>query len=146
MLLGSLVVSFITKKIGERGSLRTGLFLVACGYGFMYFAKSLPGVMVCVGILGFGIPIGSAGLHTIIQRNTPADKMGRVSSVMSTLGLAAMPLSTATAGFLGEVMPLPTLFALLGSLVAFLTVLFTFNRTFRSHAVLGTADRIATDA
>ena len=145
MLLASLVVSFITKKIGERWALRAGLFLLASGSILFYFVKSAPGVFVCLSILIFGVPIASAGLHTIMQRNTPADKMGRVSSVMSTLSLAAMPLSTATAGFLGEVIPLPALFALLGSLVAFFTVLFTFNRTFRSNTVLGAAGKLATD-
>ena len=74
MLLSSLTVSYIVKKIGERWALRSGLLLIACGYALMYFAKSILAVIACISILGFGVPIASAGLQTIIQRNTPAEK------------------------------------------------------------------------
>ncbi|MGI5852914.1 MAG: MFS transporter [Bacillota bacterium] len=133
MLLSSLTVSYIVKKIGERWALRSGLLLIACGYALMYFAKSILAVIACISILGFGVPIASAGLQTIIQRNTPAEKMGRVSAVMSTLALAAIPLSTASAGYLGEIMPISTLFGLLGILLFTCIVLLTSGKTFRSQ-------------
>ena len=145
MLLSSLMVGYIVRRIGERWALRSGLLLIAGGYALMYFAKSILAVIACISILGLGVPVASAGLHTIIQRNTPADKMGRVSAVMSTLVLAALPLSTAAAGYLGEVMPIPTLFGLLGLLLFICILLLTSNKTFRSRAVLGAIDQISTN-
>lgn len=132
MMAGSLLAVPAARKIGELRTMRLGFLLVSLGYMLLIFARNLAATAAFLGILGLGVPLASAGFKTIMQKNTPLEKMGRISSVASTLLLAAMPLSNALAGALGERVNAPYLFGALGLLVLISTVSFTFNRALQS--------------
>lgn len=132
VMVGSILVSGTAKRIGETWTMRLGFFLLSFGYMLLFFARSIGSTMVFLVVLGLGVPFASAGFRTIMQKNTPLEKMGRVSAVSSTLLLAAMPLSTALSGALGERFAAPHLFGALGCMVLISTLSLTFNRALRS--------------
>lgn len=130
MLVGSLLVPPVARKLGAIKSIRLGFIILSCGYGMLLFAGNAISVAVCLGGLGLGVPLASAGLRTVFQQQTPLEKMGRTSAVMNTLVLAAMPLSTGSAGALGQMIRPQHLFGALGLLIFISTMLLTFNPAF----------------
>lgn len=130
MLLGSLLITPLARRLKDVETMRLGLFMLAAGYAALYFTRDVVSISACLFISGLGVPLASAGLRTILQHGTPLNIMGRVSAVMNTLVLSAMPLSTAVSGALGEKIYAPYLFGALGLMILICTFAFTFDRSF----------------
>ncbi len=69
-------------------------------------------VFVC----GFGFSYGNVIWGTLLQRRVPTHMLGRISSLDFFVSLALMPLSMAIAGPLAEVVPIPVIFLVAGTL------------------------------
>lgn len=130
MLLGSLLVTPVAGRLKNLKTLRLGFFMLSAGYAALFFARDVISISISLFILGLGVPFASAGLGTFLQRGTPQNIMGRVSAVMSTLVLSAMPLSMAVSGALGERIHAPYLFGGMGLMILLCTFAFTFDRSF----------------
>lgn len=91
--------------------------------GYMIFATAPVGSFLILGIggatLGFVLPIINSLYQTFVQTNVPPDKLGRVSSIDSTLSSAISPIGSLVSGPLALLLGIPTLFfycALIGLL------------------------------
>jgi MFS family permease len=60
--------------------------------------------------LGFVLPIINSLYQTFVQTNVPPNKLGRVSSIDSTLSSAISPIGSLVSGPLALLLGIPTLF------------------------------------
>jgi MFS family permease len=97
-LAGSLVVGYL-KKLGRTGlliilmSVLTGLEVAALGV-----ASNLIVVCAVLAIMGIGVGAINVVFSTWIQTRVPAERLGRVMSVMLFVSLGLTPISFALAG------------------------------------------------
>jgi DHA3 family macrolide efflux protein-like MFS transporter len=96
--------------------------------GYMIFALAPRGSLLILGmggaILGFNLPIINSLYQTFLQLNVPADKLGRVSSIDSTLSSAISPIGSLLSGPLAVLMGIPMLFFSCGLIGTVITVAF----------------------
>lgn len=96
--------------------------------GYMIFALAPRGSLLILGIggviLGFNIPIINSLYQTFLQLTVPADKLGRVSSIDSTLSSAISPVGSLLSGPLAVLMGIPLLFFSCGLIGTVVTVAF----------------------
>ncbi|BAS27804.1 MFS transporter [Limnochorda pilosa] len=116
-LVGAALVGQIFKGTAEVILLRWGMVGVGLAYGLLGLVPSAWAAVAVAAGMGLAIPFAQAGFSSLVQRRTPEDRMGRVSSLMGTLVLAAMPLSAGVAGAVAERVSIPIVFASLGVLV-----------------------------
>ncbi len=97
--------------------------MIIAWIGYMIFAIAPVGSFLIMGlggvILGFVLPIINSLAQTFIQTNVPPDKLGRVTSIESTLASAISPVSSLVSGPLALLLGIPALLfscALLGIL------------------------------
>ncbi|WP_058302436.1 MFS transporter [Gorillibacterium timonense] len=118
--------------VGARGSrmaqstlIAIGLGLIGAMYALISLSPLLPhpaglisAVAFCL-IIGLALPLAASPLMTILQEKTPREMMGRVMALMSMLACSAMPLGGWFTAALSGLMPMTTLFLVMGILVMF---------------------------
>ena len=130
MICGALLTS-IKKTWNNKMQVIFGCILILMtGYGIMALAP--PGGYLVVGIggiaMGLTLPIINALYQTFMQTVVPADKMGRITSIDSSLSMSISPIGTLISGPLAEMFGVGTLFlycAILGMIVTLLIWNFT---------------------
>ena len=130
MICGALLTS-IKKTWNNKMQVIFGCILILMtGYGIMALAP--PGGYLVVGIggiaMGLTLPIINALYQTFMQTVVPADKMGRITSIDSSLSMSISPIGTLISGPLAEMFGVGNLFlycAILGMIVTLLIWNFT---------------------
>ena len=130
MIFGALITS-IKKTWKSKMKVIFGcITILMMGYGFMALAP--PGGYLVIGIggiaMGLALPIINALYQTFIQTVVPADKMGRITAIDSSLSMSISPIGTLISGPLAEVFGVNNLFlycAILGIIVTILVWRFT---------------------
>lgn len=84
-LLGGLTAAAVIKRLGEVGTVGLGLGLFVPFYLGGAVAPSLWVVFPTVVLAGFGLPYLIVAFQTLMQRVTPGELMGRVSSAADAL-------------------------------------------------------------
>ncbi len=130
-LLGATLIGSFGSRIHDVRLMRLGFMGVGASYTLLYLASSKWPLVTLAGLLGVAVPFASTGFRTLLQRSTPKDKMGRIQSLMGTLVLAAIPISSALSGLLGEYVPIPLLFGMLGIFVMLAAGTILWGRVFR---------------
>ena len=99
------------------------------------FALAPHGSFLLMGITysGYGllIPILNTIYITLMQKEVPADKMGRVTSIDWTISFAISPIATLFAGFLSDIVGIRNLFfycAIIGMIITVIIWRFTSVR------------------
>ena len=89
-----------------------GIGITGIGYAFLAYAPN--GIFIYIGIvimiMGFMLPIINTIYQTILQTTVPQDKLGRVTSIDSTLSILILPLATILAGPIAEFIGINNLF------------------------------------
>ncbi|GBF07664.1 putative transporter, permease component [Deinococcus aerius] len=93
MLLSGALIAVLGNRLPPRRATAAGLALTALIYGVMWLRPTVPVLLVCSVILGFGFGILNTPLNTLMQRMVPAEYLGRVFSVLGTVSTLGMPLS-----------------------------------------------------
>jgi DHA3 family macrolide efflux protein-like MFS transporter len=83
--------------------------------------------------MGACLPVITATCMSVIQANTPKEKMGRVISTMQTIGLIGMPVGFAASGIIGESLNVQYTFIAIGVIMFIICLLPLFNKDFRSN-------------
>ncbi|MBY8981082.1 MAG: MFS transporter [Candidatus Lokiarchaeota archaeon] len=130
MIFGALITS-IKKTWKSKMKVIFGcISILMMGYGIMALAP--PGGYLVIGIggvaMGLTLPIINALYQTFIQTVVPAEKMGRITSIDSSLSMSISPIGTLISGPLAEVFGVGNLFlycAILGMIVTLLVWSFT---------------------
>ncbi|MHA1104375.1 MAG: MFS transporter [Promethearchaeota archaeon] len=105
-----------------------GVFMV--GYAMLAYSpyRAFIFMIITAFVMGFVLPIVNTIYQTIMQKAVPHDKLGRVSSIDSTLSMLITPLGALIIGPLALVLGVPNLFffsALLGMVT--LAALYAFT-------------------
>jgi DHA3 family macrolide efflux protein-like MFS transporter len=102
--------------------------IIGAMVGYMIFAIAPPGSILVLGIggviLGFNLPIINSLYQTFLQLAVPADKLGRVSSIDSTLSSAISPIGSLVSGPLAVLIGIPVLFFSCGLIGVLTTIAF----------------------
>jgi len=106
--------------------------MVAINIGYLVHALAPIGFFPLIGagafIMGFIMPVINIIVMTVVQTTVPHDKMGRVSSILSTLMMIGSPLGAILAGTLSEIIGVSFLYllcAILGIIIAIIPYFFT---------------------
>lgn len=78
-VLGGLAAARVVRRIGEVRAIVCGLLAFAAGLALLVL-PSLPAVLGGAAVVGTGLPLLLVGFVTLLQRRTPLEIMGRVSS------------------------------------------------------------------
>ncbi len=130
MIFGALLTS-IKKTWNSKMKVIFGcITILMMGYGIMALAP--PGGYLVIGIggvvMGLTLPIINSLYQTFIQTVVPTDKMGRITSIDSSLSMSISPIGTLISGPLAEMFGVGNLFlycAILGMIVTILVWSFT---------------------
>ncbi|WP_019587939.1 MFS transporter [Deinococcus apachensis] len=93
MLLSGALIAVLGNRLPPRRATAAGLALTALIYGVMWLRPTVPVLLACSVILGFGFGMLNTPLNTLMQRMVPAEYLGRVFSVLGTVSTLGMPLS-----------------------------------------------------
>ncbi|MFX1391079.1 MAG: MFS transporter, partial [Promethearchaeota archaeon] len=118
MICGAVITSI--KKEWKNKLRVIFISIVIALIGYMTFAIAPRGNYIIMGlggiILGFNLPIINALYQTFLQTTVPHDKLGRVTSIDSTLSSAISPIGSLIAGPLALFLGIPMLFFFCGFL------------------------------
>jgi DHA3 family macrolide efflux protein-like MFS transporter len=130
MILGALIPFFKKRWKNKMRILFIGMIVINIGY--LMYALAPIGFYPLIGagafIMGFIIPVINIIVMTVVQTTVPHNKMGRVSSILSTLMMIGSPLGAILAGTLSEIIGVSFLYllcAILGIIIAIIPYFFT---------------------
>lgn len=136
-ICGALIMGILPQKEKSYGILRNTLFGVAlillCMSTIFYLytvgiiTKTLIIILIAAQMfIGTAIfAIINIPINVVVQRSIPDEFMGRVSSIISTLSMAAMPLGMIVGGRTADVIPMKYLIIIIGILYTLMVVIFT---------------------
>lgn len=131
-ILGALVLGQLGHKYKKSTRIIGGFILFGVSIGLLGLVSNLmAAVLICV-VTGICLPIISATGMSAIQEHTPKEKMGRVSSTMTTIALLGLPMGYAISGFIGESLNVQTTYMILGIIMVAISIPPLFNKDFRS--------------
>nr|WP_278802677.1 MFS transporter [Bifidobacterium pullorum] len=94
-------------------------------------ADSVPLVLAVIAIAGLSAGSINPMIDTILYALIPGDIRARTLGAMTAAVTAGMPFGSVMAGYLGQSMPLPLAFAIIGGCYAGVFVLTGFGRHWR---------------
>jgi MFS family permease len=115
-----LVASRVVRRYGEPASVVLGLLVSALGLGLVVVVDRVWELMAAVAVLGAGLPLIFVAFNTLVQRQTPARIMGRVSASVEVLVTTPQAVSIGVGALLVSLLDYRTIFALMcaGTLVS----------------------------
>jgi len=125
---GVMVGAFFTsiKKEWKHKIMVTFIGIGIAGVGYAFLAYAPNGIFVYIGIvimiMGFVLPIINTIYQTILQTTVPQDKLGRVTSIDSTLSVVIVPLATILAGPIAELIGIHNLFFFSAIAIVIITI------------------------
>lgn len=141
MMLGSLLVPILSKKVGYRVMFIGGGVIIGIGYLLFGIIHVFQGTIQGYGalaivslIMGSSISFMNVPISVSLMRQVEQEKFPRVISVVNVLGLSAVPLGGAIVGALVKWIPIPRLFFFSGVAI---TILFLSQRWNKAMKNLG---------
>jgi MFS family permease len=111
---GGLASGRIIKRIGEVATCVAGLTLLGLAVGGIAMAGSFVTVLVLVVPVGAALPLLMVSFMTLLQRRTPQELMGRVSTAVEVVLTTPQALSLALGSALVVVLSYRTIFEIMG--------------------------------
>ncbi len=139
-ILGGILVGSFGSKFKISNLIIGGFFIM----GIFYSLLSVPGTVVdnkfiSIGIatmcyfgMGFMIPGVIAPLKSHLMTSVEPSLLGRVVAFLGMVNLSAIPLGSALAGVLSEIMSISLLFLVAGIGISMISLSLLFNKTFRN--------------
>jgi len=117
-LIGAIGAGFVARKIAPKHILTGSVFILGVGI-IIYSFQTL---IIMAMIINFLICIPQGGIDVgfgpLLLNATPQAMMGRVQSVIETAMFGTSLISVGLAGYFGQFIPVPIIFAIGGSLIA----------------------------
>jgi len=108
-----LLSSRIIKRVGEPRAIIGGLVVLAAGLAGIVAAQAFWQVLVATVVLGSGIPVLIVAYNTLLQKRTPGELMGRVSTATEVLVTTPQAVSIATGALLVTLLDYRVIFAVM---------------------------------
>ncbi len=134
--IGMLISSFVIFRIGDRfrkgRMLMLGMIVDGLTFCGLYFINSIPLVMVMIIIHALGIPMITISRTAIIQSYVPNKLQGRVFSMIHLAVVGLTGVSSALVGIVSDIIPIKTVFLLIGIGAAICGIVGLLYRSIRS--------------
>lgn len=122
IIIGGLLLSQFGDKLKEKDSLFIGFVAMGVSYSLLglpvlWGFKSefvVYGVALFTFSFGFFFPFVQASIQSLIFKEVDKDKIGKVISILSLIGLGAVPLGGVVVGFVGEIVSVDKLYLVMG--------------------------------
>jgi DHA3 family macrolide efflux protein-like MFS transporter len=129
ILTGGMIVGALFTSIKKNWNNKIRVIFISIAIaliGYMIFALAPSGSYLVLGIggviLGFSLPIINSLYQTFLQTTVPADKLGRVTSIDSTLSSVMSPAGSLLSGPIALIIGIPLLFFYCGLLGVLVTI------------------------
>ncbi|HDR7636087.1 TPA: MFS transporter [Bacillus mycoides] len=142
---GSLIGALFSSWVGKRNVGRVSIISFAAGAFFWFLSTIVPFQWLSIFLFGLAwIPIGAINVlfATISQMATPNQYLGRINSVMRSMGTIAMPFGSLIGGYTANVYSSQLIFALASIGILFISLVWLLHPKLRS---LPEADEITAD-
>ncbi|MGH0599657.1 MFS transporter [Bacillus mycoides] len=142
---GSLIGALFSSWVGKRNVGRVSIISFAAGAFFWFLSTIVPFQWLSIFLFGLAwIPIGAINVlfATISQMATPNQYLGRINSVMRSMGTIAMPFGSLIGGYTANVYSSQLIFALASIGILFISLVWLLHPKLRS---LPKADEITAD-
>jgi len=113
-VLGSLIAEQVERRLGKARTIAVSFLAGALLAGIPALTASPYVIGIAFFLGGIGIVISNVVMVSLRQRMTPDRMLGRVNSCYRLVAWGTMPLGTAVAGLLGELIGLRAMFAVMG--------------------------------
>lgn len=142
MILGGVAVASIGNKVKGHTLMSWGMIIFGVSYSLFYFPGNIlsPGIYSIAlstfagFLLGFMIPFTTSPMTTKIMINTEKSMMGRVGAFMTMVSCCAIPLGSSITGTITELLPMTTIFAIMGGIIILLGIRAKLNNKLREAA------------
>ncbi|PEQ61565.1 MFS transporter [Bacillus cereus] len=142
---GSLIGALFSSWVGKRNVGRTSIISFATGAIFWFLSTIVPFQWLSIFLFGLAwIPIGATNIlfATISQIVIPNQYIGRINSVMRSMGTIAMPFGSLIGGYTANVFSSQLIFALASIGIFFISLVWLLHPKLRA---LPKADEITAD-
>ncbi|MBJ7998092.1 MFS transporter [Bacillus mycoides] len=142
---GSLIGALFSSWVGKRNVGRVSIISFAAGAFFWFLSTVVPFQWLSIFLFGLAwIPIGATNIlfATISQMAIPNQYLGRINSVMRSMGTIAMPFGSLIGGYTANVFSSQLIFALASIGILFISLVWLLHPKLRS---LPKADEITAD-
>ncbi|MGH1259759.1 MULTISPECIES: MFS transporter [Bacillus] len=142
---GSLIGALFSSWVGKRNVGRVSIIGFATGAIFWFLSTIVPFQWLSILLFGLAwIPIGATNIlfATISQIVIPNQYIGRINSVMRSMGTIAMPLGSLIGGYAANVFSSQLIFALASIGILFISLVWLLHPKLRA---LPKADEITAD-
>ncbi|PET31896.1 MFS transporter [Bacillus anthracis] len=142
---GSLIGALFSSWVGKRNVGRTSIIGFATGAIFWFFSTVVPFQWLSIFLFGLAwVPIGATNIlfATISQIVIPNQYIGRINSVMRSMGTIAMPFGSLIGGYTANVFSSQLIFALASTGILFISLVWLLHPKLRA---LPKADEITAD-
>ncbi|PGE26500.1 MFS transporter [Bacillus wiedmannii] len=142
---GSLIGALFSSWVGKRNVGRVSIIGFATGAMFWFLSTIVPFQWLSILLFGLAwIPIGATNIlfATISQIAIPNQYLGRINSVMRSMGTIAMPLGSLIGGYAANVFSSQLIFALASIGILFISLVWLLHPKLRA---LPKADEITAD-
>ncbi|MDG4793830.1 MFS transporter [Micromonospora sp. WMMD1082] len=112
-LVGGLFSAAVLRRVGELGALAAGVALFGPAALMLAYPNLWLG-FVAVLMAGLSLPLTQVGLHTLVQRRTPPELLGRVAAAAEAVVRCPQALSIGLGALLVGVLDYRLVFALVG--------------------------------
>ncbi|MFP3376436.1 MFS transporter [Bacillus sp. SIMBA_069] len=142
---GSLIGALFSSWVGKRNVGRVSIISFAAGAFFWFLSTIVPFQWLSILLFGLAwIPIGATNIlfATISQIVIPNQYIGRINSVMRSMGTIAMPFGSLIGGYTANVFSSQLIFALASIGILFISLVWLIHPKLRA---LPKADEITAD-
>ncbi|HDR4764320.1 TPA: MFS transporter [Bacillus thuringiensis] len=142
---GSLIGALFSSWVGKRNVGRVSIISFATGAIFWFLSTIVPFQLLSIFLFGLAwIPIGATNIlfATISQIVIPNQYIGRINSVMRSMGTIAMPFGSLIGGYAANVFSSQLIFALASIGILFISLVWLLHPKLRA---LPKADEITAD-
>lgn len=115
---GGAVSARIVRRLGEVPAVAASMVCFAVGLGICAAVTSLTLTWIGIIVLGFSLPVFIVSFTTLLQRRTPTQLMGRVSTAADVVLGTPQALSIALGALLVTVISYRTMYAICAAVVA----------------------------
>ncbi|MGG0217609.1 MFS transporter [Bacillus mycoides] len=142
---GSLIGALFSSWVGKRNVGRVSIISFTAGAFFWFLSTIVPFQWLSIFLFGLAwIPIGATNIlfATISQIVIPNQYIGRINSVMRSMGTIAMPFGSLIGGYTANVFSSQLIFSLASIGILFISIVWLLHPKLRS---LPKADEITAD-
>ncbi|WP_223068861.1 MFS transporter [Paenibacillus caui] len=138
MILSGLAIAKWGDRFRKSTLILSAILLMGICLALLSLPPALPGIYALaaaaglMSLLGASVSLASAPLRSYVMEVTPGHMLGRISALISMMCLSAVPLGGTLTGLVADLVPIPHLYAIIGSVIALLALGLFNYKAFRS--------------